>query len=212
MAAKNRDYPQSATDTDGREVSHHAVWLRGNWRLTMLAAILLLPGLGLIVWAAISNVFSVPVRMVIIATAMIDMVLGLIFAWIGSRSVIRRMDDELVIHVGLQQVRLPISIVEVFFGGHEELPMANHGGSVPETANIIMRVAESAKEWQRVDIPRWIGRWCDGYLTIRGLWCEPVTRPLLESLNDQLRRAKLELRGTRQTSASDSFADKLGLP
>ena len=35
-----------------------------------------------------------------------------------------------------------------------------------------------------------LGRWCDGYATIRGCWCEPLSADLVRQLNRRLANAK----------------------
>lgn len=65
---------------------------------------------------------------------------------------------------------------------------------VEETSMIVIRLAESAEQWKHFDVKPALGLWCDGYITIRGTWCEPITSDLLKRLNDCLITAHRELR------------------
>jgi hypothetical protein len=79
---------------------------------------------------------------------------------------------------------LPIGVVECFFlaQGPSHLPQ----GQQTQTANIVIRLAESASQWRQVPVQRRLGHWEDGYITIRGAWTEPIDRALLERLNASL--------------------------
>src|SRR4029078_6794151 len=82
--------------------------------------------------------------------------------------------------------RAPIKIVEVMFLGQgpSELPKLN--GREPETQNVIIRLAESASDWKHRSVRPAFGHWCEGYITIRGAWCEPITADLMRRLNHRL--------------------------
>jgi hypothetical protein len=86
--------------------------------------------------------------------------------------------------------RVPIEIVEVFFLGQgpSELPRLN--GREPETQNVIIRLAESAVDWKHRDVRPAIGHWCEGYITIRGSWCERITPDVMRRLNKRLVEVK----------------------
>jgi hypothetical protein len=83
-------------------------------------------------------------------------------------------------------VRVPIDIVECFFRGQAEGLLRGANGQDTEVATVIIRVAEVAKEWHHREIKPAFGMWCEGYVTIRGTWCEPITPELLKRLNQRL--------------------------
>lgn len=85
-----------------------------------------------------------------------------------------------------QPIRLPVEFVECFLLGKasSKLPASDRQNS--ETSALILRVADRASEWHRQDIKPQLGKWCEGYVTIRGTWCEPLSVPLVNRLNARL--------------------------
>jgi hypothetical protein len=83
-------------------------------------------------------------------------------------------------------IRVPIEMVEGFLLGQAPslLPGRRHRAS--ETATLVIRIAESASEWQRQEVKPQLGKWCEGYVTIRGTWCEPLSVGLVNRLNQRL--------------------------
>jgi len=55
-----------------------------------------------------------------------------------------------------------------------------------ETQTIVIRIADKAVEWRQQDVKRQLGSWCDGYVTIRGTWCEPLNIEVVNRLNRRL--------------------------
>ncbi len=83
-------------------------------------------------------------------------------------------------------VRVPIECVEGFLLGRAPslLPGRRHQRS--EAASLVIRIAESADEWRQREVKPQLGAWCDGYVTIRGTWCEPLSVALVNRLNERL--------------------------
>jgi hypothetical protein len=84
---------------------------------------------------------------------------------------------------GTTPARVPVDVVECFFSGQ------GSAGNPPR-ANLILRLAEAAPQWHERAVDRRLGRWCDGYVTIDGMWCEPLNRDLINRLNERLVAAK----------------------
>ena len=109
------------------------------------------------------------------------------------------------LHVRLRSgppIRVPIDIVECFFLGQAptlRLQLFGNRSKAEETSTIVVRLAESADEWKHFDVKPTLGQWCEGYITIRGTWCEPITNELLKRLNGNLVAAHRELRAKAQT-------------
>ena len=82
--------------------------------------------------------------------------------------------------------RVPIEYVEGFLLGQAPsmLPGRRHDRS--EAASLVIRIADAAAEWRRRDVKPELGAWCDGYVTIRGTWCEPLNVSLVNRLNQRL--------------------------
>ena len=100
--------------------------------------------------------------------------------------------DLLVFLEPTQATRIPIDIVEVFFLGQGPSELPRIAGREPETQNVIIRLAESAVNWKHRDVRPAIGHWCEGYITIRGSWCERITPEVMRRLNKRLSEVKKE--------------------
>jgi len=85
-----------------------------------------------------------------------------------------------------EPVRVPIEVVEVFFVGQGASNLPPVKGKEPETTNIIVRLAESAPDWKHRDVNPRFAHWCEGYITLRGAWCEPIGEMALRHLNKRL--------------------------
>ena len=71
--------------------------------------------------------------------------------------------------------RLPIEIVEVFFFGARTERIAEAEGQGAGNAE---RDHPPGGVGGRLEAPRRaarVGHWCEGYITLRGSWCEPIT-------------------------------------
>ncbi|MDP6442574.1 MAG: hypothetical protein QGG36_10165 [Pirellulaceae bacterium] len=128
-------------------------------------------------------------------------------------------DAHLLVYLtGPQPERVPIELVECFFRGQgpgfvhssddeydDELPQAN---------NVLVRLAERDENWRERETKRALGHWCDGYITIRGVWCEPIDGDLLQILNAKLAAAHRDERdrragrgGRNETSREEAAAE-----
>ncbi|MFV2069680.1 MAG: hypothetical protein ACC645_22160, partial [Pirellulales bacterium] len=59
-----------------------------------------------------------------------------------------------------------------------------------KTATVTVRLAESASQWKEIDVNSALATWGNGYISILGTWCEPLSVEQVESLNRNLTRAK----------------------
>ena len=102
---------------------------------------------------------------------------------------------------GAQPLPVPIEIVECFFLGQAPsmLPRSLEGkhGEAADASTIVVRLAESAIDWHHRDVRGSLGQWCEGYITIRGTWCEPLSGDLVMQLNRRLVEAH---RATRRAA------------
>ncbi len=83
-------------------------------------------------------------------------------------------------------IRIPVEFVECFLLG--QAPSLLPGGDKRQTeaSALVLRVADRAVDWHRQDVKPQLGKWCEGYITIRGTWCEPLSIPLVNRLNVRL--------------------------
>jgi len=97
---------------------------------------------------------------------------------------------------GLRPIGVPVEIVECFFLGQGPSILPRLPVVLPrrdlEAATLIVRLAESATDWKHRDVEPPLGLWCDGYITIRGAYCEPLSGELIAQLNRRLVEAHRE--------------------
>lgn len=86
-------------------------------------------------------------------------------------------------------VAVPVEVVEAFFLGQGPAHIPQLGGREPETVNLVARLSQKAPEWAKMDVKPALGHWCEGYVTIRGAWCEPLNNDVIRRLNRRLREA-----------------------
>jgi hypothetical protein len=108
---------------------------------------------------------------------------------------------ELLFYFDLAPVRVPVDAVECFFIGQAGGMIPDAAGREAEVRTVIVRLAEAAHEWHHRDIKPALGHWCEGYITIRGTWCEPITPELMRKLNARLVEVHRELKqGTSEAA------------
>jgi hypothetical protein len=88
-------------------------------------------------------------------------------------------------------IAIPVEFVEAFFLGQGPLALP---GAPPEgvTVNLVARISQRAPEWSEQEVKPAFGRWSEGYVTIRGTWCEPLNGELIRRLNRRLREVTEE--------------------
>ncbi len=97
-------------------------------------------------------------------------------------------DGDVLFHLRSgRPVAVPASIVEAFFLGQGPANIPVVGGKSAETVNLVARLSQKAPQWAKVEVKPALGRWCEGYVTIRGTWCEPLNGEVIRRLNRRLR-------------------------
>jgi hypothetical protein len=89
-----------------------------------------------------------------------------------------------------QPFAVPVEIVEGFFVGQNPATLPSGRPSRYRTATLVARLSQRAVEWARRDVKPALGKWCDGYVTVFGTWCEPITEELPRRLNRRLKEVK----------------------
>jgi hypothetical protein len=166
------------------------VWLHTNRRAILLG--MLLPA------ATAASGAALVVAAWLMSAAWWWMTLGAMFAagglgmlgslawWLSIPRLAYENGELLVFMDQRRPIRVPIDVVECFFLGQGPSLLPNLRGREPETANVIVRLAESAPEWKHRDVNPRIAQWCEGYITLRGAWCEPIQPEGLRQLNHRL--------------------------
>jgi hypothetical protein len=111
--------------------------------------------------------------------------------------------DEVLFHLRSgPPVAVPREVVEAFFLGQGPAYLPTVQGKPAETVNLVARLSQKAPEWMHIDVKPALGHWCEGYVTIRGTWCEPLTGEVIRRLNARLR----ELRTAAQEAGQSAQA------
>jgi hypothetical protein len=164
------------------------VLVRANRRAYLAAALLLLAFEAFCLLVACDRL-SVPMLTVARVLAALGALMGLpVLVLLGLHSRRPRLGYEqgelLVFSGGLRPVRVPIEIVEVIFRGQG---VAGAGPAAElQTANLVVRLAERETSWHRREMRGTFGSWQDGYVTLRGAWCEPIHTELIHGVNRRL--------------------------
>jgi hypothetical protein len=85
---------------------------------------------------------------------------------------------------------VPVQLVEAFFVGQGPATLPGGIDAGQRTANLVARLSQNESDWRQRDVKAALGKWCDGYVTISGTWCEPLNQELLRTLNRRLADAK----------------------
>lgn len=88
-------------------------------------------------------------------------------------------------------IAVPREVVEAFFLGQGPAYLPRVHGAEAETLNLVARLSQKAPEWMQVAVKPALGYWCEGYVTIRGTWCEPLTGEVIRRLNARLRELRM---------------------
>jgi hypothetical protein len=91
---------------------------------------------------------------------------------------------------GSAPTAVPAEVVEAFFLGQGPAHLPTIHSELPECVNLVARLSEKAPQWAKVDVKPALGAWCEGYVTIRGTWCEPLTNEVIRRLNRRLREIR----------------------
>ncbi len=164
------------------------IWLRTNSRPFLLA----LAPVGLVALAALSVLTAWPepsdaLRWLGAAMLASSLLLVALLVWQSRQPRLAYHDGHLLVWLrGGAPIRVPIEAVECFWLGQAPTLLPGKKNEHSETSAIVVRIADSAAEWRHQEVSPRLGKWCEGYITIRGTWCEPLSVDLVQSLNERL--------------------------
>jgi hypothetical protein len=181
------------------------VWLRGNRRalaVGVVAALVLTAGGcgGAFVAAAAQG--SVWWMIVSLALATIGGYFALSLAYQLTLPRLAYADGHLLVYLqSAKPTPVPIDIVELFFLGRGSslIPQTDTGPN--RALTVVVRLAEAATDWHDRPVKGALGEWREGYIILRGTWCEPLNPAVIQRLSRHLaavqrtRRLAQEARG-----------------
>ena len=163
------------------------VWLHSNRRILLLA---MTPVVLLAVLSGVALTSSDHLLPRVLAgcglAVSLGLALGLTHQMLRPRIAYREGSVLFYLRAG-PPIAVPLESVEAFFLGQGPASIPLGSGNDAETVNLVARISQRASEWQHVEVKEALGRWCDGYVTIRGTWCEPLTGEVIRHLNHRLR-------------------------
>lgn len=97
-------------------------------------------------------------------------------------------------------IAVPVHVVEAFFLGQGPSYLPAIGTHRLQTVNLVARMSQKEPQWAQVEVKPALGKWSEGYLSIRGTWCEPLTEQLIRRLNRRLREVGNEVPAAARSS------------
>lgn len=83
-------------------------------------------------------------------------------------------------------IAVPLRVVEAFFQGEGPAHLPGPPADETKSVNLIARLSRRETDWHERDVKPALGCWADGYVTVRGTWCEPITAQVIQRLNRRL--------------------------
>ncbi len=169
------------------------IWLQGNRRAILFGAILptvlMLAGLAM-VGVALNRDGAIVLRSCGSAAILIGMLVLAILAVQYRRPRIAFQNAHVLFFVRSGgPIAVPVDIVEAFIIGQGPAHLPGISKQ-PNTVNLVARLSQRHTEWARQAVKPAIASWCDGYVTIRGTWCEPLNSEVIRRLNRRLKEVK----------------------
>jgi hypothetical protein len=93
-------------------------------------------------------------------------------------------------------IEVPADVVEAFFLGQGPATLPGGIHNRQQTVNLVARLAQRRSDWAARDVKPALGDWADGYVTIRGTWCEPLDAELVRRLNRRLHEVQTAIHHT----------------
>ena len=173
------------------------IWLRSNRRI--FTAVAMASALAAVLGGAIALGIVPPLddpvsRTISGVTASLAAAAFIICLTLARQPRLAYCDGRLLVSLRrLGPFGVPIEFVEAFLLGQGPSWLAGKKHRRTETTTLVIRLADRAVDWSHRDVDPVLGSWCDGYITIRGTWCEPLSLELVNRLNlrlHQVTRAK----------------------
>lgn len=93
-------------------------------------------------------------------------------------------------------IAVPIDLVEAFLMGKGPTYISGKDDYKTEARTLIIRIAERAEEFAKLETNVRLAAWCGHYVTLRGTWTEPLDIDLVNRLNQRLYDAQQKLKSS----------------
>lgn len=173
------------------------IWLRPNRRAAILGMIPLVIFGGVALVVALGWFGSTPSAQWRIAAGTAALFAGIFLVGLTLQLRVARVGyNSGRVYINLRgggPIATPLESVEAFLMGQSPARAPGPASSRGQAATLIVRLAENASEWANREVNPRLGKWRDGYITISGVWCEPLSVDLVKRLNRRLSEVKREL-------------------
>lgn len=175
-------------------------WLHSNRRVLLLASVpaLLLGAIGLVLSLRFEG-FGFRILGLILAVAAAALVIGLLSQMVKPRIAYRDREVLFYLRAG-SPIAAPVEVVEAFFLGQGPAHVPLVDAQSTAAVNLVARLSQRAPQWAEQDVKPALGNWTEGYVTIRGAWCEPLNNEVIRRLNRRLK----EIHDARDQGESSS--------
>ncbi len=179
------------------------IWLRPNRRALAFSLVVpLFPaviGVGLVLakrTAFVSWTQWLGAAMILLGAGGVSLIL-----WQLRRPRIAYRDGQILFNLRSgPPIAVPVEIVEAFFLGQGPSHLPSELAGNEKTVNLVARLSQRETDWAARDIKPAFGEWKEGYVTIRGTWCEPLNHEVIRRLNRRLK----EVKSLTESSAADA--------
>lgn len=171
----------------------YEIWLRPNRRAIWFGLLPPLIVLAIAAWSLIRATDQSPSWLRWVGAVVAAMGIGMIVMLLRQllRPRIAYCDRQVLFYLQLgPPIAVPVNIVEAFFLGQGPAIFASGTPSKRETVNLVARLSQREAEWSRREVKPALGNWCDGYVTVRGTWCEPLDGNVIRRLNRRLKEVQ----------------------
>jgi hypothetical protein len=174
------------------------IWLRPNVRAVLFACVPPAVCAAVGAWLAISATSGNQKHLSYIGTSVFVAGLATIafLLWQLRRPRVAYTGGHVLFYLRAgRPIAVPVAHVEAFFLGQGPTRFPGNLGK-QEAVNLVARLARRASEWTHQEVKPSLGSWCDGYVTIRGTWCEPLGTDVVRRLNRRLKEVQTESDGS----------------
>ena len=171
----------------------YETWLRPNRRAIWFGCLPPLIMLAIGAWSIVRATDQSPSWLRWAGAVMAALGIGMIVMLLRQlrRPRIAYRDGEVLFYLRSgSPIAAPVNVVEAFFLGQGPAVFTGEVRSKHETVNLVARLSQREAEWARREVKPALGNWCDGYVTVRGTWCEPLVPDLIRQLNRRLKEVK----------------------
>ncbi len=167
-------------------------WVKPNRRAILLGCLppLILAGIGVVMAFALQDPISNVWRwMGFILIGVGFLVVGILLCQLMQPRI--GFQDGMVLFYlrAGAPIAVPVAVVESFFFGQGPAHFPAMAQQ-PQTVNLVARLSQRHTEWASQDVRSSLGKWDEGYVTIRGTWCEPFNSEMIRTLNRRLKEVK----------------------